>query len=265
MSFHMNKILFLLSTVGILLFTGCTKTIYSSGSYRTYKQAHEFVAPQKVRDSKAMHRATMRPYVVFGKKYYPTTVIVGQQFEGISSWYGPNFHAKKTSNGETYNMYADTAAHKTLPMNTIVKVENLENGKSTVVRINDRGPFIGTRIIDLSNKAARTIDMVKKGTANVRLTILGFHGKVARTTSQKNEVMSVGKYYVQVGAFSKYEGAKITQRKFKNMISDKYSAIVRKNSKDHYSRVWISGFRSEAEAKNYRENNGLEGAMIIAQ
>ena len=246
--------------------SGCTKTIYSTGVYKGYKKTYTKIVPEKVRDSKAMHRATMRPYVVFGKKYYPTTVRVNQQFEGIASWYGPNFHAKKTSNGETYNMYAKTAAHKTLPMNTIVKVYNTQNGKSTVVRINDRGPFVGTRIIDLSNTAAHEIDMVKKGTANVRLTILGFHGKVARTVSQRNEVMSVGKYYVQVGAFSKYEGAKITQRKFKNLINSKYNVIIRTaniNGKK-LNRVWISGFRSEDEARSFRNENGLQGATIIA-
>jgi rare lipoprotein A len=261
----MNKTIIFSSLVGVLLFTGCTKTIYSTGAYRSYKQTYTAIAPQKVKDSKAMHRATMRPYVVMGKKYYPTTVRIGQTFDGISSWYGPNFHAKKTSNGETYNMYAMTAAHKTLPMNTMVKVYNKDNGKSTIVRINDRGPFVGTRIIDLSNTAAHKIDMVKKGTANVRLTILGFHGNIARTSSQKNEVMSVGTYYVQVGAFSKYNGAKITQRKFKNLIPDRYNVIIRKNNKDGLNRVWISGFRSEDEARNFREENGLQGAMIIAQ
>jgi len=255
----------LLLVVMVALFSGCTNTVYSSGVYRTYKKSHMAVSPQKIRDSKAMHRATMRPYVVFGKKYYPTTVRINQQFEGIASWYGPNFHAKKTSNGETYNMYAKTAAHKTLPMNTMVEVQNLENGKSTIVRINDRGPFVGTRIIDLSNTAAHEIDMVKKGTANVKLTVLGFHSQIAHTVAQKNEVMSVGNYYVQVGAFSKYNGAKVTQRKFKNLVSSEYNVIIKKNSHDGLNRVWISGFRSEDEAKNFREENGLQGAMIIAQ
>lgn len=109
-----------------------------------------------------MHRATMRPYKIAGKWYYPTLAKVGDVQRGIASWYGPNFHSKKTSNGEIYNMYADTAAHKTLPMNTMVRVDNKENGKSVIVRINDRGPFVSGRIIDLSNKAAHAIGMVKK-------------------------------------------------------------------------------------------------------
>jgi rare lipoprotein A len=260
----MNKLSFILS-ITLILITGCTKTIYSSKIYQSYQSTYTSISPQKVRDSKAMHRATMRPYTVRGKRYYPTTVRIGQKFDGIASWYGPNFHAKKTSNGEIYNMYANTAAHKTLPMNTMVKVYNKENGRSTIVRINDRGPFVGTRIIDLSNTAAHTINMVKKGTARVQLTILGFHGKIARTAQQRDEVMSVGKYYVQVGAFSKYNGALITQRKFKNLISSRYNVIIRRNGDDKLNRVWIGGFRSETETINFKEENGLQGAMIIAQ
>ncbi|WP_445979202.1 septal ring lytic transglycosylase RlpA family protein [Aliarcobacter cryaerophilus] len=120
----------------------------------------------------------MRPYNVFGIRYYPFVANVGDQFDGIASWYGPDFHAKKTSNGEIYNMYAMTAAHKTLPMNTVVRVDNLDNGRSTIVRINDRGPFVAGRIIDLSNKAAHEIDMVRKGTAKVKVTVLGYNGLI---------------------------------------------------------------------------------------
>ncbi|RDU73488.1 septal ring lytic transglycosylase RlpA family protein [Helicobacter aurati] len=129
-----------------------------------------------MRESEAIQRATMRPYTIRGKTYRPHPVKVGDTFDGIASWYGPDFHAKATSNGETYNMHAHTAAHKTLPMNTIVSVFNKDNGKSTVVRINDRGPFVEGRIIDLSNVAARDIQMVGKGVANVRIEVVGFGG-----------------------------------------------------------------------------------------
>jgi rare lipoprotein A len=215
-----------------------------------------------------MHRATMRPYEVFGKKYYPTVAHVDDEFTGIASWYGPKFHAKKTSNGEIYDMYGQTAAHKTLPMNTMVRVDNLENGKSTIVRINDRGPFVAGRIIDLSNKAAHDIDMVKKGTAKVKVTVLGFNGKIATTYEEKQQTATVGNYFVQVGAFSKIEGAQTTKRKFEMILDkNKYRVVL----KDGYfkdkpiTRVWISGFRSEAEANDFKENNGLQGAMLIAQ
>ena len=155
------------------LFTGCsTKQTYDYTSYR------KDTGDKSKNNSEAMHRATMRPYNVFGIRYYPFVANVGDQFDGIASWYGPDFHAKKTSNGEIYNMYAMTAAHKTLPMNTVVRVDNLDNGRSTIVRINDRGPFVAGRIIDLSNKAAHEIDMVRKGTARVKVTVLGYNGLI---------------------------------------------------------------------------------------
>lgn len=91
---------------------------------------------------------------------------------GVASWYGPNFHGLTTANGETYNMNDLTAAHKTLPFNTIVQVDNLDNGRSVVVRINDRGPYVGNRIIDLSRKSAETVDMIDSGTANVRILLV---------------------------------------------------------------------------------------------
>ena len=125
------------------------------------------------------------PVKVAGKVVYKTVEITGKtaweivtapfpenELEGIASWYGPGFHGRRTASGEIYNMYAYTAAHKTLPLGTYVRVINLENGKSVVVRINDRGPFKKGRIIDLSYAAAKKIGMIEKGTARVRLEIL---------------------------------------------------------------------------------------------
>lgn len=138
--------------------------------------------------SAASQRATMRPYTINGKTYYPTTVSVGDTASGIASWYGPDFHGKKTSNGEIYNMNAMTAAHKTLPMNTMVRVTNLGNGAQTTVRINDRGPFVAGRIIDLSKAAATSIGMIGTGTARVKLEVVGFYGD--------------GKNYQNIGSLS---------------------------------------------------------------
>ncbi|MEA3553252.1 MAG: septal ring lytic transglycosylase RlpA family protein [Campylobacterota bacterium] len=271
MLLNMNKNILLLTIV--VFMSGCGGYSYTNKSYKSSSYAYKQNLKvdngnTKIRNSKAMHRATMRPYVVFNKKYYPTLAHIDDKFDGIASWYGPKFHAKKTSNGEIYNMYAMTAAHKTLPMNTIVKVENKENGKSIIVRINDRGPFVAGRIIDLSNVAAHKIDMVKKGTAKVRLTVLGFHGKIAKTAEEKSEVQSVDNYYVQVGVFAKVVGANTTKRKFEMILDEnKYRVVL----KDGYlndkkiKRVWISGFRSEGEASDFKEANNLQGAMIIAQ
>jgi len=258
----LNIIKTLILVVVVFLFAGCTKTIYSSGIYGTYRTTYNKLAPQKIKNSRAMHKATMRSYVVGGKRYYPTKARVGDTLRGIASWYGPNFHAKRTSNGEIYDMYAYTAAHKTLPMNTMVKVLNRENGRSVVVRINDRGPFVAGRIIDLSNVAARKINMVKKGTAKVKLTILGFNARIAKTRLQREETATVGKFYVQVGAFRNMSGAMTTKRKFDLILDDGYKATIKRSN---LNRVWISGFRSEEEAKDFKSLNGLENAMIIAQ
>ena len=95
----------------------------------------------------------------------------GRRQEGVASWYGPGFHGKLTSNGEVYDMHATTAAHKTLPFNTRVRVVNLDNQRETEVRINDRGPFAGNRIIDLSYQAAKELGMIKSGIAPVRLVV----------------------------------------------------------------------------------------------
>jgi rare lipoprotein A len=104
----------------------------------------------------------------------------GKKMKGISSWYGKKFHGSKTSNGEIYNMHAKTAAHKTLPMHTMVKVTNIQNGKSTVVRINDRGPFVRGRIIDCSYAAGKELGLDRLGIAKVEIEVLGYNGKIQK-------------------------------------------------------------------------------------
>lgn len=111
-------------------------------------------------------------YEVRGKTYHVNNNIDKYSKVGIASWYGPGFHGKKTANGEIYNQDALTAAHKTLPLGSVVKVENLENGKTVTLKINDRGPFKPGRIIDVSHKAAKNLDMLNDGIIKVRVTLL---------------------------------------------------------------------------------------------
>ncbi len=111
-------------------------------------------------------------YTVRGKQYTVDKSVRRYSKEGIASWYGPGFHGKKTANGEIYNQNAMTAAHKTLPLGSIVEVRNLNNGKKITVRINDRGPFIEGRIIDLSKKGAEKLGMLESGIAKVRVTLV---------------------------------------------------------------------------------------------
>lgn len=111
----------------------------------------------------------MKSYKVFGKTYYPKQSSEGHVERGIASWYGKKFHGRKTSSGERYDMHQMTAAHKTLPLPSYVLVRNLDNGRSTVLRVNDRGPFVGDRIIDLSYAAAKSLGVDKPGLANVEV------------------------------------------------------------------------------------------------
>ena len=134
-------------------------------------------APQSVPDMVPRNEPRSRNgnppfYDVMGRRYFVLSSSVGYVERGVASWYGPGFHQVRTSTGEPYDMYAMTAAHKTLPLPAYVRVTNLQNGRSIVVRVNDRGPFVGNRIIDLSYTAAAKLDMLRNGTAMVEVRSL---------------------------------------------------------------------------------------------
>ncbi len=155
-------------------------------------------------------KGTQQPYEVNGQRYNPLPSAAGFVQDGVASWYGKDFHGRKTSNGEIYDMYAMTAAHKTLPMNVHVKVTNLSNQRSTVVRVNDRGPFVDKRIIDLSYSAAKELGVVGPGTAPVRVEALGYREPAtssANITYRQPDSYEVGPFMVQVGAFTVSENA----------------------------------------------------------
>lgn len=150
-------------------------------------------------------KPTQKAYEVNGERYQPIPSAAGFIEQGVASWYGKDFHGRKTSNGETYDMYAMTAAHKTLPMNVSLKVTNLDNGRSTVVRVNDRGPFVKSRILDLSYAAANELGVVGPGTAPVRIEALGYRDEAhGSATPHYRQPVSyeVGPFMVQVGAFT---------------------------------------------------------------
>jgi len=222
--------------------------------------------------SAARHKSTMRSYKVRGKRYHPTYVKVGDRKKGISSWYGPNFHGKQTSNGEVYDMHARTAAHKTWPMDTMVKVNNLQNGKSTIVRINDRGPFVRGRIIDCSYTAGKEIGLDRMGIAKVSIEVLGFAGKIeSAATIARNKKMhkqtrvALSNFGVQVGAFRRHEGAHVYKRQHTGLYENYKPVIKRFSDVDGAPlyRVWLMGFGSEQEARDFKDNNDLAGAFIV--
>lgn len=254
---------FTFSAVSILfafgiLFTGCSEKKCTPGS-SCYTSA-------------ARQKATMRPYTVLGKYYKPTYVEVGQKMRGISSWYGPDFHGKYTSNGEIYDMYGMTAAHKTWPMDTMVRVKNLQNGRSTVVRINDRGPFVTGRIIDCSFAAGKRLGLDSMGIANVEIKVVGFAGKITpeqviaqQQKTHTQERIHLTNFGVQVGAFRRYEGAQIYQKQYSS-LSKLYRPIIKKfddvDGAPLY-RVWLMGFGSEDEARDFIKTSNLGDAFIV--
>ena len=233
--------------------------------------------PKKKRYKKAS-KATMRTYCVRGKTYSPSYVRVGQKMRGISSWYGPKFHGKMTSNGERYNMHARTAAHKTWPMNTMVKVTNLQNGKSTIVRINDRGPFVRGRIIDCSYTAGKEIGLDRMGIARVQIEVLGFAGKIQKPAAptvvasakkepqvQREEKVLLTNFGLQVGAFRRLEGAKEYERRHAS-LDPRYKPIIKHMYDEDGNplyRVWLMGFTTEEEARDFRACHNMPGAFIV--
>ncbi len=158
-------------------------------------------------------------YVVFGQRYYP--IKSSQQFveRGVASWYGTKFHGRLTSSGEPYSMYEMTAAHKTLPLPTYVEVHNLENGRKVVVKVNDRGPFHGDRIIDLSYAAAKKLGYSQRGTA--RVEIRAIDPRAPAQPQQPAPPSSAPKpLYLQVGSFSSRPNAETLQQLIASMADD---------------------------------------------
>jgi rare lipoprotein A len=183
-----RSIFFLLIAVSIL---GCA---VSDKQIPGYKKT-DIVLPE-----------SLKPYSVNGRLYYPLPMKGGFVQEGVASWYGKKFHRKKTASGEIFNMWDKTAAHKTLPLGTYVMVGNLSNQREVVVRINDRGPFVKGRIIDLSYGAAREIGLIGPGVTRVRLVALSKEvGKIKPGNTYRPLVeardFKKGRFAVQVGAF----------------------------------------------------------------
>ena len=291
-----TKALFTLST--LLLLGGCSmhNPFVPTDEYVLESAPSSSPVVSQPKKSENMYRATMKPYCIGGTTYCPTTVSVGEKLRGIASWYGPNFHGSLTSNGEQYNMYNYTAAHKTLPINTVVRVTNLKNGKSTTVRINDRGPFVKERIIDLSYQAASDIGLIRHGTAPVELEVISFDRRANKYAHRKSKpqksytltskpvvlkqqrekstmplkaktpqtVVQKGGFSVQIASFSDPDKAENFKRKCYNGTA-KYPMQIRKKqiaNQPIYS-VVITGFISIDEAKDYINKYGYKEAFVV--
>lgn len=234
------------------------------------------------------------PYQIFGKWYYPKEDY-GYSEEGVASWYGEDFHAKKTANGEKYDMHTLTAAHRTLPLPSIVKVTNLDNGRSLILRVNDRGPYAKSRIIDISKRGAQLLGYQGRGTANVRVEVLEKEskqlkaaltgGKIEPTMYAKSapikklEPLEAGQlsgyttankyaaekmFFVQAGAFSKHEAAKDLSSQLSKFGKSKIAQADIGGSRFYRVRIGPFNFKEEAEVTLAKVKNfGIDNAKVV--
>jgi rare lipoprotein A len=211
-------------------------------------------------------------YVVFGKRYYVLDSAEGFVQRGIASWYGTKFHGRPTSSGEVYNMHAMTAAHKTLPIPVYVHVKNLDNGRSVVVRVNDRGPFIDGRIIDLSYAAAQKLGVDGPGTANVEIAVLrtgeSKPTSVVRSIPLPVDMEPEVPLFIQMGSFSSHLNA---NNLVQNLIAaDESSAKITQLQTDNglYYRVRVGPLYDVDEANailTRLRDKGFQTARIVVE
>lgn len=197
------------------------------------------------------------PYTILGETYYVLESIAGFKQKGIASWYGKKFHGHKTSNGEIYSMYGMTAAHKTLPIPSYVRVTNLDNGRIVVVRVNDRGPFHEGRVIDLSYAAAQKLGYAGRGTANVELAVISIEGDASSTmveTAPKQPLPAGHGYYVQVGAYSNPDSANKVKNLLEKWVTGQVSVTASVESQVTIHRVRVGPFSSKVDAEKLHDN-----------
>lgn len=212
-----------------------------------------------------------KPYEVNGERYYPLPDAEGFIESGKASWYGPQFHGRRTSSGEIFDMYKKTAAHKTLPLQTLVRVTNLSNGKHIILPINDRGPFIRGRIIDLSYTAAQEIDLIEPGTADVSVVALGRQVGTIQGTDGKKAVVEaqdfrVGEFTVQVGAFENRINASRLAERLRVLIKEVNVTTYIDHRNRTLHRVQVSLSRTLDEAKDMEkrlQEMGFKDAFVL--
>ncbi len=251
---------------------GCSTGVKPPEPYAPEKKIGEKTHKKpEISDYYGNKSASYRPYNVNGKWYRPLSHAKGFRQQGLASWYGDDFHGKMTSSGEIYNMHGISAAHKILPLGTYVRVTNLNNGLSIVVRINDRGPFVPGRIIDLSYGAAKRLGIVGPGTAPVEVTAIGREPLASKKSTKLAKKLppkyDKGNFTIQVGAF----GDKVNAEKLKKMLMQKYKTAqvipFRARNKTMY-RVVVGRCKSLDEAVKYEKvlkSKGFHDAFAVAE
>jgi len=213
------------------------------------------------------------PYCVHNHCYFPLPKAKGYVEEGYASWYGPKFHGSRTASGERFNMYEMTAAHRTLPFGTYVKVTRLDTGQWVIVRINDRGPFVRGRIIDLSKKAAEKLGIVRDGLARVRVevvqpaTIGSYAGNEHRWLLKAVPSFEKGSFEIQIASFRQRENAVRLRKRLQGRYD--YTAIIpfKYNGEIFYQvRVGVFDTLSRAEEELQRiRKQGFYDAFVVAR
>ncbi len=201
------------------------------------------------------------PYMVGGKIYYPLGEVKDYKEQGVASWYGEEFHRKKTSSGEPYDMYGYTAAHRILPFGTKVQVTNLENGKKTVVVINDRGPFAKDRILDLSYCCAKEIGLISPGTASVALEVVGFSDNAISSDWS-------GVFTVQIGSFKELKNALRLKEKFFIFYSSTHINTYETHEGAIFYQVRVGKYNNledTIQAQRELESKGFQDTFIVAE
>ncbi|WP_419784936.1 septal ring lytic transglycosylase RlpA family protein [Pseudodesulfovibrio sp.] len=262
----MRRLIMLLAGLAILSMAGC-------GSMNPFRE-HVYSTPPTSSPSRTAEYAPSRdaktrPYTVLGRTYYPLQTAAGYDEVGLASWYGSDFHGKKTANGQTYNMYGVTAAHKTLPLGTKVRVTHLGNHRSVILVVNDRGPFVSGRILDLSYGAARELGMLNEGVAKVRISAIGSTvpaTMVASTSATSRSQQAIKVYSVRVGAFAVRSNAERTHRR---LVSEGYkdAAIVMENRDGLTLHIVVAGrftSREKAESIQQRLKRAFPTCYIVS-
>ena len=232
--------------------------------------------PQVSGPEPARRKLAPGQYEVFGEVYQILDSSLGYVEIGVASWYGTKFHGRLTANGETYDMYAMTAAHKSLPLSTTVRVTNLDNGRKITLRVNDRGPFHDNRLIDLSYSAARALGFADKGTAPVVVEALDAENHpqevAARQTSSEPSIPQVS-YYLQAGAFSQRTAAESLRERLQHMFvgtSEGTDVQVLESELESGSlhKVWVgplAGQESRVQVAGQLQKSGIEPIEVALE
>jgi rare lipoprotein A len=244
-------------------------------------QQQESEKKQKQKKKKRKKRpATQRPYVIEGQTYHPIPSAEGYEETGLASWYGDPFHGRKTANGETYDMYGVTAAHKTLPMDTMLLVKNLANGKTTTVRVNDRGPFVDGRIIDLSYNTAKELGVLHHGTEQVQIIALcateeqGTDLDVVAQSDQKSDQENTEEREKEEGL--PVFAAQVKKKKFKKtarvtgpmcvvILPDGKKKRIRQDFDKGNFYIQVGSFEEKAKARKLARTFAAKGRDVVIQ